>query len=89
MFFQQNIKNQAVNLVIGSVICDYLHGVAQFQLKDFEGGKKLLEEAVKRQPNGTYATLAKRWLQSLASRIGESNDKTAGLNQSPLAQRTE
>ena len=67
----------------------YLHGVAQFQLKDFEGGKKLLEEAVKRQPNGTYATLAKRWLQSLASRIGESNDKTAGLNQSPLAQRTE
>jgi tetratricopeptide (TPR) repeat protein len=65
-----------------------LHGVAQFQLKDYEGGKKLLEEAVKRQPNGTYATLAKRWLEGLASRIGESNDKTAWLNQSPLSQRT-
>jgi tetratricopeptide (TPR) repeat protein len=67
----------------------YLHGVAQSQLNDYEGAKRFLAEAVKREPGGTFATLAKRRLQSLASRIGEANDKTAGLKQSPPAQRTE
>lgn len=66
----------------------YLHGVVQSQLKDYDGATKFLEEAIKREPNGTFATLAKTRLQRLAPRSGEANEKTAGLNQSPQAQQT-
>ena len=65
----------------------YLHGVVQSQLKDYEGARHFLEEAVKREPNGTFATLAKKRLQRLAP-LEERNDKSAALHP-PLAQRPE
>jgi tetratricopeptide (TPR) repeat protein len=62
----------------------YLQAIAQFELKDYEGGKQFFEEAVKCEPNGTYAALANKWLQRLPSRIREANAQTAELNKSSL-----
>ena len=56
----------------------YLHGVAQSQLKDYQGARHFLEESVKREPKGTFATLAKKRLQHLAPRE-EKNDRSAAL----------
>jgi hypothetical protein len=66
----------------------YLRAIGQFELRDYEGGKRFLEEAVKCEPNGTYAALANKWLQRLPSRIREANDQTAELNKSSLEHRT-
>jgi tetratricopeptide (TPR) repeat protein len=43
----------------------YLRGVAHFQLRDYNGANRYLEEAVRHDPNGTYALLAKRRLEQL------------------------
>jgi tetratricopeptide (TPR) repeat protein len=40
----------------------YLSGVARFQLKDFGSAKRFFDEAVKHDPNGTFAMLARKSL---------------------------
>ena len=44
----------------------YLRGVAQCQLKDYNGGNRYLEEAVRLDPNGIFAILARKRLELVA-----------------------
>ena len=51
-----------------------LRGVAEFQLKDYEGAKRFFEQAVWQEPNGTFARLAGSRLHQFASLM--ENEKT-------------
>ena len=43
----------------------YLRGVAQCQLRDYAGGNRYLQEAMRRDPNGTFSMLARKRLEQL------------------------
>lgn len=62
----------------------YLHGVAELQLKHYDGAKKFLEDAIKHEPEGVYARLAKERIDRMAPHLGEPNDKTGVVNESAV-----
>ena len=62
----------------------YLHGVAESQLKHYDGAKNFFEKAIKHDPEGTFARLAKGHLDRITPLLGETNYKTGVVNQSAV-----
>ena len=64
----------------------YLRGVAQIQLRDYAGGNRYLQEAMRRDPNGAFSTLARKRLEQIglaASDLHESGADAGPIRKSP------
>ena len=66
----------------------YLHGVAEFQLKHYDAATQFFEEAIKHDPKGTFARLAKEHLDRITPLLAERNNTTGVVNQSAVDSTT-
>jgi tetratricopeptide (TPR) repeat protein len=63
----------------------YLRGVAQCQMRDYAGANRYLQEAIRRDQNGTFSMLARKRLEQLGPAVRDLHESGADAETSRKA----